>query len=156
MEYVVMILFYGVSIFIGRWLFANRGRAMDSGVYTVKKVMPWTLGYIVTAMIIPRIHSTTVATSGALVAWIFYALFFVMISLFYKATMIITKDFSMYCVDEFVTDESFIGWLRQRKAEKIVFRERYGLIRAKYSIDLLGYFGGSMLLMTVITMIKIL
>ena len=156
MVYVVMFLFYGVSIFTGRWLFANRGKAMDSGVYTVKKVLPWTLGYVITAIVIARIHWNMVTTVGVFGSWMFYAFFFVMMSLLYKATMIITKDFSTYCVDEFVTDESFIGWLKQRRVEKIVFRERYGVIHAKYSIDLLGYFGGSMLLMTVITMIKIL
>ncbi len=155
MIYGVMVLFYLLMIIVGRWLFVNRGKA-SSGVYTVRKMMPWSLGFIITAFVMIRIHRDTVATFGSLKAWAFYIFFFLLMSLCYRATMMITKDFSTYCVDEFVTDENFFSWLKQRKEQKEFCREKYGVKKMSIDIDVASYFIGALFIMSIVVMIRIL
>jgi hypothetical protein len=157
MAYFVMVFFYLVAIFAGRWLYRNRGVATNPKYYTVKKMLPWAMGYVATAFVAIRIHRSSIESCGSAMTYLFYLGFFLMLSLLYRTMMRVVKDFSIYCNDKCVEGtDSFFGWLSMRMQSKILYKEFYEVDKIAFDVDLAGYFGAAVLLMTVCAMFYIL
>ena len=157
MAYFVMILFYFVAILAGRWLYRNRDVATDPRYYTVKKLLPWVMGYVATAFVTIRIHRSSVESCGATATYLFYLGFFLMLSLLYRTLMRVVKDFSIYCDDSYTEGtDSFFGWLSMRKQSKALYKEFYEVDKIAFDVDIVGYFGAAVLVMTICVMFNIL
>lgn len=153
----MMVIFYVFEFVVGRWLYVNRGEAMDSGRYTVRKLLPWTIGYLLTAIMICDIHYSSVAAHGALLTWLFYIAFFVTMSTFYRFYLNLTKNYWIYSNDRLTQGApSLKGWCKERKERIKVFNEFYEKPDIALDIDICGYFGGAMFIMTIFVMFVVI
>ena len=147
------VLFYAITVLAGYWLYVNRGSNFTNGHYTVKRFLPWMLGYMSTATMILNTHRELINLFGNIVPWIIHLGYFAVISLIYRTLMKLVKNVAIYSDDAFTnTSEGFFTWLHHRNESKVLFYEFYDEPEWQIDDDVAGYFLASTFLTTIIIM----
>ena len=153
---IFMVVFYAFSALAGRYLYENRGdRSSKAGRYTIKKVLPWVLGYAITAILIGETFSDFITYYGKAKMWLFYGFFFALMVLLYSVLMRVTKCFSQYFADK-DTRLGFFEWLRERNQRIKRWSEFYEGEYLVLDCDVMGYSFATILITTVYAAIKIM
>ncbi len=152
---VFMLVFYAFAALTGRYLYVNKGeRSSKEGRYTLKKVLPYVLGYAITAILIGETFRDFIAYYGKTKMWLFYGFFFMMMSLLYRTVIRLTKSFSQYFADK--TANGYFAWLRERNRRAKLWAEFFDSEYHVLDCDVMGYSFATILITTVYAAIKIM
>ena len=155
---ITMLLFYVVSAFTGHWLYANRGEYYTSGHYTVKKMMPWTMGYVLTCITIRQSYRGWITNYSPVTVWLFYAFFFALMVTLYRLLMRFVRDFQIFEHDlDPRSPNNFVSWLLQRREFKQNYFEIFGKgEQIAIDVNVLGYFIFAMFFATILVLFTVI
>lgn len=153
---IFMVVFYGFAALTGRYLYENKGdRASKAGRYTLKKVLPWVLGYAITMILIGETFNDFITYYGKTKMFLFYGFFFVLMCALYGVLMRVTKCFSQYFADK-GTRLGFFEWLSERNKRIKMWSEFYESEYIVLDVDVMGYAFATIFITTVYAALKIL